>query len=72
MTTRPVWLWSSPKTYRAALLDAVLVLLAVLLTAAVIDEDGWRGGLFFGGCFAAARLLFNSFLVWNNREPQPR
>ena len=70
MATRFRWLWSRPKTYGAVLLDAVAVLLAVLLTASVVDDDGWRGGLLPGGVLAGARLLLNSFLVWNSDEPR--
>lgn len=73
MSPRKSWWNSRPAAIPAILLDAALVFGAILLLAAFIDdEDGWRGGLLFGGAMAAVRLVFNSFLFWNSREPHAR
>ena len=65
------FLWTSPQTYRAVLLDALLMFAVILIAAAVINDEGWRGGLTFGAVLAGVRLVIFSLLVWNNRA-EPR
>ncbi len=73
MSPRRSWWNSRPASIPAILLDAALVFGVILLLAAFIDdEDGWRGGLLFGGGLAVVRLVLNSFLLCNSREPHAR
>lgn len=69
---RRAWWNSRPATVPAIVFDAAFMFGAILLFAALIDDEGWRGGLGYASGFAGFRLVLNSFLLWNNREPSPR